>query len=146
MEYFDMKAESATISSIRVPVRPGDRFLINGAVITLGDGEVEVQNHDMIMHSSDIMLPEDANTPSKRIYYWLMLMYLDAQGQDAYRIRLLDDMNDLLNATSLLDVAKSLGLIHQFVQHDDLPRAMTACKALMAFESELLCVEPRAAA
>ena len=141
-----MKAESATVSSIRVPVRPGDRFLINGALITLGDGEVEVQNHDMVMHGSDIMLPENANTPSKRIYYWLMLMYLDQAGQDAYRIRLLDDMNDLLNATSLLDVAKSLGLIHQFVQHNDLTRAMTACRALMAFESELLTIEPKAAA
>jgi flagellar protein FlbT len=146
LEYFDMKAESATVSSLRVPVRPGDRFLVNGALITLGEGEFEVQNHDTVMHGSDIMLPEHANTPAKRIYYWLMLIYLDRPGQDAYRIRLLDDMNDLLNATSLMDVAKSLGLIHQFVQHDDLARAMTACKALMAFESELLAIEPKAAA
>ena len=95
---------------------------------------------------SNVMLPEDANTPAKRVYYWLMLMYLDAQGREEYRLRLLDDMNDLLNATTLVDVAKSLGLIHQFVQREDYPKAMASARALMGFEAELLELAPRGAA
>src|SRR6185369_962556 len=99
-----MKPELAVVPSIRVPVRPGDKFVVNGAVLTLGDGSVEIQNHELVLMGHDVMLPEDANTPAKRIYYWLMLMYLDGPGQDAYRMRLLDDMNDFLNATTLVDV------------------------------------------
>ena len=137
-----MKLETAAVASVRVPVRPGEKFVVNGAVITLGDGSVEIQNHDLVFMGRDVMLPEDANTPAKRIYYWLMLMYLDGPGQDTYRTRLLDDMNDLLNATSLVDVAKSLGLIHQFVQHEDYGRALASAKALISFETELLAFEP----
>jgi flagellar protein FlbT len=141
-----MKSESAVVSSIRVPVRPGEKFLVNGAVVTLNEGAVEIQNHDVILMGRDVMLPEDANTPAKRIYYWLMLMYLDSPGREAYRLRLLDDMNDFLNATTLLDVTKSLGLIHQLIQHDDYAKAMIAARALMAFESELLMFDTKAAA
>jgi flagellar protein FlbT len=140
-----MNTEAAVVPSVRMAVRPGEKFIVNGAVITLGDGDLEVQNHDIVLLGRDIMLPEDADTPAKRVYYWLMLMYLDAPGQDLYRLHLLDDMNDLLNATSLTDVAKSLGLIHQLVQHDDLGRAMESARALIAFEAELLNLQPKAA-
>ncbi len=141
-----MKSETAVVTSVRVPVRPGDKFVVNGAVLTLGEDGIEIQNHEMVLMGRDVMLPEDANTPAKRIYYWLMLMYLDAPGQDGYRMRLLDDMNDLLNATTLTDVAKSLGLIHQFVQREDYPKAMASARALMGFEAELLELAPRGAA
>jgi flagellar biosynthesis repressor protein FlbT len=141
-----MNLEATVVPSIRMPVRPGEKFIVNGAVITLGDGDIEIQNHDVVLLGRDIMLPEDADTPVKRIYYWLMLMYLDAPGQDLYRLHLLDDMNDLLNATSLTDVAKALGLIHQLVQHDDLGRAMESARALIAFEAELLTMQSKAAA
>jgi len=141
-----MKSETAVVSSIRIPARAGDKFVVNGAVLTLTEGAVEIQNHEIVLHGRDVMLPEDANTPAKRIYYWLMLMYLDAPGRDAYRLRLLDDMNDFLNATTLLDVTKSLGLIHQLIQHDDYQPAMIAARALMAFEAELLGLPTKAAA
>ena len=141
-----MKSETAIVPSVRVPVRPGDKFVVNGAVLTLGEGSVEIQNHDLILMGRDVMLPEDANTPAKRVYYWLMLMYLDGPGQDSYRLRLLDDMNDLLSATTLVDVTKSLGLIHQLVQHEDYPKALAAARALMGFEAELLAIAPRGAA
>jgi flagellar protein FlbT len=141
-----MKSETSVVPSLRVPVRAGDKFVVNGAVLTLGEDSVEIQNHDQILLGRDVMLPEQANTPSRRVYYWLMLMYLDPVGRDGYRLRLLDDMNDLLNATTLIDVAKSLGLIHQLVQHEDYPKAMSAARALMAFESELLSIAPHGAA
>ena len=140
-----MKLETAAVPSVRVPVRPGEKFVVNGAIVTLGDGSVEIQNHEMVFMGRDVMLPEDANTPAKRIYYWLMLMYLDAPGQETYRTRLLDDMNDFLNATSLVDVAKSLGLIHQFVQREDYDRALASVKALISFETELLAFDHNAA-
>ena len=141
-----MKSDTAVANSVRIPARAGEKFVVNGAVITLGEGNVEIQNHDLVLMGRDVMLPEDANTPAKRIYYWLMLMYLDGPGQDGYRLRLLDDMNDLLNATTLIDVAKSLGLIAQLMQHEDYPRAMVAAKALMGFESELLAFDTAGAA
>lgn len=141
-----MKSENTVVPSIRVPVRPGEKFVVNGAVLTLGEDGVEIQNHDLVLMGRDVMLPEDANTPSKRVYYWLMLMYLDAPCREEYRLRLLDDMNDLLNATTLTDVAKSLGLIHQFVQREDFPKAMASARALMGFEAELLELAPKGAA
>lgn len=141
-----MKSETAFVPSVRVPVRIGEKFVVNGAVLTLGEDGIEVQNHEMVLMGRDVMLPEDANTPAKRIYYWLMLMYLDAPGQENYRLHLLDDMNDLLNATTLTDVARSLGLIHQFVQREEFPKAMASARALMGFEAELLELAPKGAA
>ena len=141
-----MTPDASAVASVRMPVRTGDKFVVNGAVVTLGEGDIEIQNHEVILLGRDVMLPEDANSPAKRIYYWLMLMYLDAPGQEIYRLHLLDDMNDLLNTTSLLDVTKALGLIHQLVQRNDLGRAMESAKALIAFEADLLAIRPKAAA
>jgi flagellar protein FlbT len=138
--------QEAAVASMHVSIGSGEKFLVNGAVVTVGDGSLEIQNHDVVLLGRDVMLPEDATSPAKRIYYWLMLMFIDAPGQDAYRLRLLDDMNDLLNATSLVDVAKSLGLINRFVQREDYQRAMATAQALIAFESELLAMQPRQAA
>jgi len=138
--------QEAVVASMHVSIGSGEKFLVNGAVVTLGDGSLEIQNHDVVLLGRDVMLPEDATSPAKRIYYWLMLMFIDATGQDAYRIRLLDDMNDLLNATSLVDVAKSLGLINRFVQREDYQKAMATAQALIAFETELLTMQPCQAA
>ena len=73
-------------------------------------------------------------------------MLFRSPGQENYRLHLLDDMNDLLNATTLTDVARSLGLIHQFVQREDFPKAMASARALMGFEAELLELAPKGAA
>lgn len=63
-----MKSETAVANSVRIPARAGEKFVVNGAVITLGKGNVEIQNHDLVLMGRDVMLPEDANTPAKRIY------------------------------------------------------------------------------
>ena len=49
-----MKSETAFVPSVRVPVRIGEKFVVNGAVLTLGEDGIEVQNHEMVLMGRDV--------------------------------------------------------------------------------------------
>ena len=108
----------------------------------MGAGSVELEHNETVLHGNDVMLHEDAVTPARRVYFWLMLMHLDPDGRPSYRNRLLDDMNQMLRATTLKDVTHALGLIFKLVQHGEFAKALVACKNLVAFETELLKLAP----
>ena len=67
--------------ALKVTLKPGEKFVINGAVVVNGDrrSNLVIQNRVSILREKDIMLPQDADTPVKRIYFAIMMMYLDGK-------------------------------------------------------------------
>jgi flagellar protein FlbT len=73
-----------------------------------------LQNKASVLREKDILQPEDANTPAKRIYFPVMMMYLDetAAGKvyDEFALRLSEFMGASRNPEVLADcVAASSG-------------------------------------
>jgi flagellar protein FlbT len=126
--------------ALKINIKPGERIVVNGAVITIaeGGGALILQNHAVFLRSKDIMQQEEATTPARKIYFYLMLMYLDNEGQQAYYGTFMEYMNDLMKATTLRDVADSLMIVFRHVQRGDFYKALKVCKALVDFETELL--------
>jgi flagellar protein FlbT len=126
--------------ALKINIKPGERIVVNGAVITIAEGgnALILQNHAVFLRGKDIMQQDEATTPARKIYFYLMLMYLDAENQAAYYSTFMDFMNDLMKATTLRDVADSLMIIFRHVQRGDFYKALKVCKALVDFESELL--------
>ena len=60
------------------------KFVLNGAVLANGDKRTSlvIQNKACVLREKDIMQPEDANTPSRRIYLAIMMMYLDGEASE----------------------------------------------------------------
>jgi flagellar protein FlbT len=126
------------MSSLRVPFRPGERFLVNGAVIGIEEGTLVLHAHESVLKGDDVMLPEQATSPSKRIYFWVMMMIMDPSERDAHYSHLMDDLTAMLQATSLADVADTLNIIFTLVRRGHYERALASSRALVNFETELM--------
>ena len=67
---------------LKLSLKPGEKFVLNGAVVQNGDrrGVLVLQNKASVLREKDIIQAEDATTPARRIYFPVMMMYLDESG------------------------------------------------------------------
>ena len=65
--------------ALKIILKPHEKFIIGGAVITNGDAKSAfvVENEVPILREKDILTPAAADTPCKRIYLAIQLMYVD---------------------------------------------------------------------
>ena len=65
--------------ALKITLKPGEKFILGGAVITNGDAKstVVLENDVPILRGKDIMTLALANTPCKRVYFTIQLMYVD---------------------------------------------------------------------
>jgi flagellar protein FlbT len=72
---------------LRLDLKPNEKIFIGGAVLVNGDSRsaFTVLNDVAILREKDIMTDAEANTPCKRIYLAIQLMYMDPAGLDQYQ-------------------------------------------------------------
>jgi flagellar protein FlbT len=130
---------------LKIDLKAGEKFIINGAVVTVGkDGRSLVLETDaMLLRDRDVMQAEDADSPAKRIYFHIMLMYIDPDNRGVYQPiydRLVDD---LARGTTLGEIRTALGHIRRDVERGLFYRALKTCKAIIAVETEILKIDPK---
>lgn len=125
---------------LKVNIKPGEKFIVNGAVMVAGNkgASLILQNEATILLGKDIMQEEDANTPAKRIYFSILLMYLDDADRKKYYPTFIKLIEDFMEATTFAEVRKTLLHIVQDVNATKYYRALKTCKALINYESEVL--------
>jgi len=88
---------------LKLSLKPGEKFVLNGAVVQNGDrrGVLILQNKASVLREKDIMQPEDVTTPARRIYFPVMMMYLDEADApkfyDEFALRLTEFMGAVRN-------------------------------------------------
>lgn len=123
---------------LKLSLKPGERFVLNGAVVQNGDrrGVLVLQNKASVLREKDIMQAEDCNSPSRHIYFPVMMMYLDeAQAHryyDEFALRLSEFMSVIRNA----DVLGECVTISRHVMAREYYRALMACRKLIDYEDE----------
>src|SRR3954463_2896460 len=94
---------------LKLSLKPGEKFVLNGAVVQNGDrrGVLVLQNKASVLREKDIMQVEDANSPARRVYFPVMLMYLEEGGAarhyDEFSRRMSEFMGVIRNADILAD-------------------------------------------
>jgi flagellar protein FlbT len=68
--------------ALKIILKPHEKFIIGGAVITNGDAKSAfiVENDVPILREKDILALAVADTPCKRIYFAIQLMYVDEKN------------------------------------------------------------------
>jgi flagellar protein FlbT len=124
---------------LKLNVKPGEKFVVNGAVMVAGNkgASLVLQNEATILLGKDIMQEEDATTPAKRIYFAILLMYLDTTGRDSIKPTFMGLLEDFMEATTFAEVQKTLLHILQDVNSGKFYRALKTCKALIAYEEQV---------
>lgn len=133
--------------ALRIDLRDGERVVVNGAVLRAkGNLRLEVENRVAILRSSDVMKPEAANTPARRLYYTCMLAYIDEPQRKQHLDNLLPLLKDLVDAFEAPEVKHVCSNFAAFVATQDLYKALTECKKIMAYEDGALVRSDQAAA
>ena len=126
--------------ALKITLKPGEKFVINGGVIVNGDRRTSllIQNKISILREKDVLQPEEANTPVRRIYFDVMMMYLDNVSHDQYKDEFTERMTEFMEAISNKDVmAKCISIIDD-VNKGQYYGALMTCKKLLPFEKERL--------
>lgn len=125
---------------LKLSLRPGERFVVNGAVIQNGDrrGALILQNKASVLREKDIMQPEEATTPARRVYYPIMLLYLDHgdpdQAYSEFALRIAEFTSAVRNPEALADCVG----VSKEVMGGEYYKALMRCRKLMAYEDDLL--------
>lgn len=124
---------------LKLSLKPGEKFVLNGAVVQNGDrrGVLILQNKASVLREKDILQPDDANTPAKRVYFPVMMMYLDEASAekvyDEFALRLSEFMGASRNPEVLADcVAAS-----RHVMAREYYKALMAARKLVDYEESL---------
>lgn len=130
---------------LKLSLKPGEKLVINGAVLTNSDKRacLIVQNKACLLREKDILQPEEATTPARRIYLPVMMMYLDSdKGDDYYNdfaLRMTEFMGAIQNREALATCIE----ISRKVMSGSYYRALVLCKKLFEFERERLGHDPQ---
>lgn len=125
---------------LKLSLKPGEKFVINGAVLTNGEKRacLIVQNKACLLREKDIMQPDEATTPARRIYLPVMMLYLDPDGGDQYyddfALRMTEFMGAIKNREALAICVE----ISRDVMSGSYYRALMQCRKLFEFERERL--------
>ena len=123
--------------ALKVELKPGERILVGESVITNHDQRAHflIEGSAPILRERDIMTAQRANTPAKRIYLAVQLMYTsrDPRAQHEVYFALIRDIMQAAPSTMpFLDNINNLILTGQ------LYKALKEAKKLIAYEKELL--------
>jgi flagellar protein FlbT len=125
---------------LKLSLKPGEKFVLNGAVVQNGDrrGVLVLQNKASVLRERDIMQAEEANTPSRRVYFPLMMMYLDEGGAaryyDEFAHRLTEFMGAIRNAEVLAECVE----ISKHAMSREYYKALLGCRRLIEYEDARL--------
>lgn len=125
---------------LKLSLRPGERFVVNGAVIQNGDrrGALVLQNKASVLREKDIMQSEEAISPGRRIYFPVMLLYLN-QGEDAeIYAEFAKRLAEFMGAVSNPEILNDCVIVSRDVMAGDYYKALLRCRKLIAYEDERL--------
>ncbi|MCC6009243.1 MAG: flagellar biosynthesis repressor FlbT [Rhodobacteraceae bacterium] len=123
--------------ALQIDLRPHERLIVGNTIVHNGKRETTlfIETQERVMRGRDIMQEDEANTPCKRLYLCVQMMYLStdpAPYEDVFReiaTPLMRDVPDLRR--QILDIIDELSVPDHY-------RALRACRDLIKAEAALL--------
>jgi len=125
---------------LKLSLKPGEKFVLNGAVVQNGDrrGVLVLQNKASVLREKDIMQQENANTPARRIYFPVMMMYLDEPGAERYYDEFVRRMSEFMGVIRNPNVLADCVDVSKYCMEREYYKALMLCRKLIEYEDERL--------
>jgi len=125
--------------ALKLSLKPGEKFVLNGAVVQNGDrrGVLILQNRASVLREKDIMQAEEVTTPARRIYFPIMMMYLDeasAKFYDELALRISEFMSATKNPLILAECVSA----SRHVLAREYYKALMAARKIVEYEEKVL--------
>lgn len=123
---------------LKLSLKPGEKFVLNGAVVQNGDrrGVLILQNKASVLREKDIMQADDANTPARRIYFPVMMMYLDEANASKVYDEFARRLGEFMGATRNPDVQADCVAASRHVMAREYYKALMAARKLVDYEEQ----------
>lgn len=123
--------------SLKVELKPGERMIIGKVLITNADqrARLYIEGRTPILREKDILSPATADSPAKRIYLAVQLMYLD-ESVDAVRQQYFSLVNEMVAAAP--STVKLVDQINNEILTGSLYKALKTARKLIQYEEGLL--------
>jgi len=124
--------------ALKISLRPHERLIMGNAVIENGGSRSEfmVENNIPILREKDIMSASDADSPCRRIYFVIQLMYVDEKNLAEHHNSYWELVKDVVEAAP-----STLGLIDQiswYILGNKYYQALKLTKKLIEYEREAI--------
>jgi flagellar protein FlbT len=123
--------------ALKVELKPGEKLLVGNCIITNSDQRTRlfIEGRAPILREKDILTADTANTPAKRIYLAVQLMYIEddiGTTRDTY-FSLVNEF--ILAAPSSTDIVNQ---INNEILTGQLYKALKASQRLIEYEQDLI--------
>lgn len=106
---------SAIKMALKITLKPDERMIIGGAVVTNKNSfgcNLLVENNVPILRQKDILSEDQADSPCRKIYFVIQLMYIDDENLQTYHNTYWDLIRDVVQASP-----RMTGLIDAISEH-----------------------------
>jgi len=122
---------------LKVEIKPGERIIIGDSIIT-NDGHrarLFIEGDAPILREKDIMRPDDADTPCKKIYLLIQMMYLadDPRQHHELYFQMINDVQ-----TAAPSTMPQIEAINNLLLTGVYYKALKAANQLIAYEKDLM--------
>lgn len=121
---------------LRLSLKPHEKIFLGGAVLLNGNSRAELTllNDVTVLRQKDILTETTADTPCKKLYFLVQLMYMDSANRVGYHLKFWGLAENILanqpSASVMVDA------ITQEVVQGNHYRALRLGKKLIAAEKE----------
>lgn len=122
---------------LKVELKPGERLILGECLVTNGEQRTRllIEGQAPILREKDIMLPAQADTPAKRIYLAVQLMYTSRDPRSHHETYF-TLMRELVQAAP--SAWPHISDIGNHIMAGEMYKALKRAKTLIAYEKELL--------
>jgi flagellar biosynthesis repressor protein FlbT len=123
--------------ALKVELKPGERIIVGTAVLRNGDQRAKffIEGQAPILREKDILTADSANSPAKRVYFAVQLMYLDgdtSKQHEAY----FGLINEFLGAAP--SALPLIAEINNRILSGEYYKALRAARDLILYEQTLM--------
>ncbi len=125
---------------LKLSLKPGERFVLNGAVVQNGDrrGALILQNKASVLREKDILQESEVTTPARRIYFPVMMMYLDEAGATRYYDEFVRRLSEFMGVVRNPEILTECVNISKHALAREYYKALMLCRKLIEYEDERL--------
>ncbi|MFC5344678.1 flagellar biosynthesis repressor FlbT [Brevundimonas staleyi] len=124
---------------LKLSLKPGEKFVLNGAVVQNGDrrGVLILQNKASVLREKDIMQVEEVTTPAKRIYFPVMMMYLDESAAPKVYDEFVTRLTEFMSATRNPEIMAECVQTSKHVMSREYYKALMSARKIVDYEESL---------
>ncbi len=125
--------------TLRISLRKNEPVIVNGAVLRAQSRtDLVVENSATILRGREVMRPEEAITPARKLYFACMLAYIDQADLARHQQAVLMHLEDLIGALEAPEAKAVCIRFAQKIATGQFYAALSDCRWLIGYETDAL--------